>query len=333
MAMGRQRLKKIVSRYQDSDDAVHPFDTPYYYEWWYFDGVFENGYTYTVSCFWRAVVMGSPVPFIAMSVYTPDGNKIDGAGVFDYKDSHASPDKCNVSVGNNYIRQEGSVYKLSMHVQQLGANMGVEMTYSRRVPGWKWSEDGILLDDDTGKQGWVCALPRADVEGKLFIDGKPIPVKGQGYHDHNWGNTLMSNSVNGWVWGRMFHPEYTFVYFCLMPLTSETGINSALYLARNDEPVFASTGIKFTMGKNVLHEETGKSIPTDIIIDGSSEGVDVRCHLNVVKVLEAKTSEPDPGGFVSNYYRRLNTYDARITIDGKSVTITGEAINEHVLLR
>ncbi|MCX6006576.1 MAG: hypothetical protein NTZ34_04850, partial [Chloroflexi bacterium] len=85
-------MKELISTYKDRDDAIHPFDTPYYYEWWYFDGVLENGYTYTVSCFCRALVMGNPAPFIMMSIYTPDGKKFDGAEVFDYNDSHASPD-------------------------------------------------------------------------------------------------------------------------------------------------------------------------------------------------------------------------------------------------
>ena len=139
--------------------------------------------------------------------------------------------------------------------------------------------------------------------------------------------------MTGWIWGRMFHQEYTFVYFYLLPLTGKTGIRSALYLVRGDEPLFASLAMKFTTGKNVLHGETGKSIPTDIIFEGRSGNVDVYCHLDAVKVLEAIKSEADPNGHTSYYYRRLNKYDARITIDGKTSIVTGEAINEHVLLR
>ena len=26
------------------------------------------------------------------------------------------------------------------------------------------------------------------MKGDLLFDGKKIPVKGEGYHDHNWGN-------------------------------------------------------------------------------------------------------------------------------------------------
>ena len=322
-------MGNIVSNYKDSDDAVHPFDSANYYEWWYLDGVFENGYTFTHSCFWRTIVGGMRVPVVLMHIYTPEGKRLEGADGFNYTDCHAGPDKCDVAMGKNFIRQEGDLYKLSVHAMDIGA----ELTYKGKVPGWKWSEDGLLVDDDTGKHGWVNALPRADVTGNLFIGGKAIPVKGEGYHDHNWGNVLMSASMTGWIWGRMFHQEYTFVYFYLLPLTGETGIRSALYLVRGDEPLFASLAMKFTTGKNVLHGETGKSIPTDIIFEGRSGNVDVYCHLDAVKVLEAIKSEADPNGHTSYYYRRLNKYDARITIDGKTSIVTGEAINEHVLLR
>jgi hypothetical protein len=61
--------------------------------------------------------------------------------------------------------------------------------------------------------------------------------------------------------------------------------------------------------------------------------VDVHCRLAVTKALDAIKSEPDPNGRTSYYYRRLNRYDARITVDGRTSVVSGDAINEHVLLR
>jgi len=86
-------------------------------------------------------------------------------------------------------------------------NVGVELTYRRKLPGWKWTADGLLKNDAEGKQGWTNALPRASVTGKLFIDGQTIPVKGEGYHDHNWGDVEMSHSFAGWGWGRNVRSE------------------------------------------------------------------------------------------------------------------------------
>ncbi len=42
---------------------------------------------------------------------------------------------------------------------------------------------------------------------------------------------------------------------------------------------------------------------------------------------------PDKGGFMTNYYRRLNKYHASIVVDGEPDEVTGEALNEYVMLR
>ena len=322
-------MDKIVSNYQDKDDAVHPFDSPDYYEWWYLDAMFDNGYSCALSCFWRTRYLDIHVPLIIVDIYPPEGERIRGAEGFDYKDCHASLEKCDVAWKTNFVRQEGDKYNVSLRV----GNVGVELTYRRKLPGWKWTADGLLKNDAEGKQGWTNALPRASVTGKLFIDGQTIPVKGEGYHDHNWGDVEMSHSFAGWGWGRMFDPKYTFVYGWFMPFKKDDPLIPSLYVAKGSEPIFASPGVKCTLSREVLHEESGNSIPTEIVITGGSKDVDIYCHLDVVKVLDYMKTDADPGGFTTNYYRRLNKYDARIKIEGKTDEVSGEAFNEYVLLR
>ena len=38
-----------VSVYQDKDDATHPYNTDNYYEWWYLDAQFDNGYSCVIT--------------------------------------------------------------------------------------------------------------------------------------------------------------------------------------------------------------------------------------------------------------------------------------------
>ncbi|MCX6007126.1 MAG: hypothetical protein NTZ34_07700, partial [Chloroflexi bacterium] len=152
-------------------------------------------------------------------------------------------------------------------------------------------------------------------------------------HDHNWGDVEMSHSFAGWGWGRMFDPKYTFVYGWFMPFKKDDPLIPSLYVAKGSEPIFASPGVKCTLSREVLHEESGNSIPTEIVITGGSKDVDIYCHLDIVKVLDYMKTDADPGGFTTNYYRRLNKYDARIKIEGKTDEVSGEAFNEYVLLR
>ena len=112
----------------------------------------------------------------------------------DPKNCSSGADKCNVKMGDNFIRQEGDKYVFSMKAQKIGA----ELTYHRRIPGWKQNGTGLLYDDGDKKQGWVISAPRSDVEGTLYIDGVAVPVKGKGYHDKNWATrTCMTVSAAG----------------------------------------------------------------------------------------------------------------------------------------
>jgi len=38
-------LKNVSTAYSDKDDALHYYKTPSYYEWWYNDVHFDNGYS------------------------------------------------------------------------------------------------------------------------------------------------------------------------------------------------------------------------------------------------------------------------------------------------
>jgi predicted secreted hydrolase len=323
-------MEKIVSRYEDKDDAVHPFNSPDYYEWWYLDAMFDNGYSCALSCFWRTRYQDFHVPLIIVDIYPPEGERIRGAEGFDYKDCHASTEKCDVAWKKNFVRQEGDTYKVCLRAE----NVGVELTFSRKLPGWKWTADGLLKNDVDGKQGWTNAMPRASVTGKLFVNDRTIPVKGEGYHDHNWGDVEMSQSFAGWGWGRMYDPKYTFVYGWFIPFDKSAPLIPSLYVARHAEIVFASPSVSVKLSKEVIHAESGISIPTDILIKAKAKDIDINCHLDIIKVLDYMKTDPvTAGGFTTNYFRRLNEYNARIMIDGSTEEVSGEAFNEYVLLR
>ncbi|MBN1375896.1 MAG: hypothetical protein JXA01_07055 [Dehalococcoidia bacterium] len=322
-------MKKIVSKYQDSDDAVHPYDSPNYYEWWYLDAIFDNGYSCTLSCFWRTEYEGQHIPMIIIDLYPPEGERIRGSAAFDYTDCSASLEKCDVKWGDNYIVQEGDLYRVHLRAE----NIGVDLTYKRKVPGWKWTSNGLVKNDVTGKQGWVNPMPRAEVTGNLLLDGKVIPVRGDGYHDKNWGDVEMSNSYAGWGWGRMYDEKYTFVYGWFMPLIKENPIIPSLFVARESEIIFASPAIKFTMSKEAIHAESGINMPDQIDIRALSEGIDICCRLDIVKVLEYVTNVTGPGGSNTNYFRRLNSYNARIKMGETVEEVSSQALNEYVLLK
>ena len=68
--------------YTDRDDGLHPYDSTGYYERWYFDAQFNNGYICTTALFWRRH-SGSHQPSVVIDIYGPDGRKIHADEAFD----------------------------------------------------------------------------------------------------------------------------------------------------------------------------------------------------------------------------------------------------------
>ena len=80
------------------DYALHPSDEPGWWEWWYFDADFENGYSIAGTFHF-----GSPRPpanrdarFIEIAVYDPEGNKRTIRKRHPVDQCYASEETCKV---------------------------------------------------------------------------------------------------------------------------------------------------------------------------------------------------------------------------------------------
>ena len=83
----------------------------------------------------------------------------------------------------------------------------------------------IYEKKDTNNNGkvplhqWLLSVPKADVEGSMTIieqSGgavRTIPVRANGYHDHNLGAVPMQEYISRWYWGRAFSGPFDLVYY------------------------------------------------------------------------------------------------------------------------
>ncbi len=315
--------------YFDKDDAIHPYATPDYYEWWYLDAIFPNGWIVAAALFWRTHTLKDHAPSVQLDIYSPDGRKHRGLESFAIAAARAGTEKCDVTLGPNLLRQEGDNYHLVLRAGEVGANL----LYTRKVPGWKPSPTGLMVDDATGRQGWCNPIPRGEVEGTLWFEGQPVTVRGgQGYHDHNWGDTGMDRSMGGWGWGRVHAPPFTYVYGWLTPLDKKGTPRPALFVARDAQPIFVSGDLSCAMGGFQPHPEAGLQVPTTLDIGGKVPwGVEVDFKLTLDKVLDWQQNGQATGSPMT-YFRRLSRMDSTIRALGKTETVTGQAIDEYVVM-
>ena len=72
---------------------------------------------------------------------------------------------------------------------------------------------------NTAAHSWNLAVSRADVTGRISISDaaeKNIDVvhfRGTGYHDHNFDNRWLPETVSDWQWGRAHFADATAVFY------------------------------------------------------------------------------------------------------------------------
>ncbi len=209
-------------------------------EWWYFDAHLDNGYF--VVGFFRAKHERTGKTGVEITIYNPQGKKIQK--IYDYKQSDlmVSKKNANLRIGNNYIKVDYSnekfpTYEISLDEREYGLNL----FYKAKVQGWMPGK-GYTEFSNKGHFGWCVALPKAEVEGTITVDNNNISVKGIGYHDHNWLNFNLAFVVDYWYWGRIYSDTFTIIFAYIKCNKKMENFPIHVLMVAKDENVIMSTG-------------------------------------------------------------------------------------------
>ena len=315
--------------YTDKDDALHFYPGEKYYEWWYLDAQFDNGYSCVITFHYRLLFMTPHIPAVQLHIYTPEGKQHMGFKAFDPKDISASEEFCDVKMGSNYVRQEGGVY----HVYARTRRAGMDLTFKNILPGWKSSNKGLYQKNDN-IQGWVVPVPRGEVEGTLYIgETEEVKVKGnRGYHDHNWGNTNIDEAFSGWYWGRLYDDKYTLIYGWCFPRDNSDGIASNLYLARGNQPLLGTANFTLKQENMETDADLQRQYARTLKIAGGEGKTGFDCRLDTQRVVE-KIDMEKAGGRPIYYWRFLADYNADFKTNGLDEKVSGQTIHEYMLFK
>jgi hypothetical protein len=167
------------------------------FEWWYFDGLLDDG-TVVVVWFGDNWFYGSHKRAVAVEVTPPGEPTRHVLRTFEAPGSF-STDHADIRIGPH--RFEGDLDTYLIHVDPLETGgLGCDLTLRRRVASYRPATGYI----EAGKRffAWLVAVPEGAVTGTLTADGVTRPVTGSGYHDHNWGNVSPAKLFDNWWWGR-----------------------------------------------------------------------------------------------------------------------------------
>lgn len=258
-------FKFIPSDITLQDDAFHGSTDPRFTEWWYFDAVFDNGYSVQLSIRVLSIIKNRFVPVIQrLDIYKDGALLKHNKKKHSLKKSELSRKKPLVELSNEQV-MEGKVNKdgnFEYHLTFKINNTSADLIFEGCTDGWKGA--------NPGGDFWAVILPRAKVKGSLRIGNNEIKVKGMGYHDHNWDVKYKVTRKNlGWFWGKINTKSFTITWATIF---KNKKIGQPLIVVNENNKGytnFSPEEIKFIADE--LNSENGKIIPHHFVLEASNE--------------------------------------------------------------
>jgi hypothetical protein len=203
-----------------------------YFEWWYFDGLLDDG-TVVVVWFGDNWLYGSHKRAVNIEL-TPPGmltrrimRTFDDPGAF-------ARDQANIQIGPHSFKGNLQTYAIHVDATETGG-VGCDLALRRRVASYRPATGYIKADDKFF--AWLVAVPEGAVTGMLTADGVTRQVTGSGYHDHNWGNVSPADLFDNWWWGRGRSGDHTIIASDIHGKAAVGGTQIPLFFVADDHRV------------------------------------------------------------------------------------------------
>jgi len=269
-----ENMSFIPKRISLKDDALHKSKGVGQVETWYYEGIFKNNY--------------SIVSLVNIFCFRKIGIVL--TGLFIYKD--------NKLVKN--IRNRASLRYFNVSEEKLLIVTNKEPLITVRIENDpnKWDCKVVMGDKKNGfdlnffnaKKPWGgnqylgrwIVVPRSEIKGILYHEGKKIDVTGEGYHDHNiypFYKPLFNKGVN---WGKIRTESFNIVWAWVMKNSKK---QEYICVINKDNEFFSIPSQDVNLSVKSHIKKHRKIVPTkyniyvkknDILIDIDIESID--CH-------------------------------------------------------
>jgi hypothetical protein len=326
---GEFGAERNISRYRGRDDGSHIFhNEEEYYEWWYMDAAFDNKYRYAMAFHYRNGFKKPVAPTMNFSIFKPDGGKIERYAEIDPAAASAHPDYCDVRMGESFMKDMGSHYDIFVKI----GNSGARLKLTKSAVPWLPGNGLIYHEKETGNcEGWVVPVPTGNIEGQLYLEDETISVKGNGYHDHNWGNGAMRRVFDYWYWGRIHTGNFCVVYAKVVPVDKTMPEINPLLIVRGEEIVLATNKLKVELEDFRIEPEFNQRYAGRLLLSANAEGVTADIGIRTDRIVETrqlpKTAERN-----QNYYRFVGDFNMSVEVDGVKENAAGELLHEYIIL-
>ncbi len=319
-------------------------DPDHTFEWWYFDMQLDDGSTLvtTFSNKPHTDPHGPLRPSVLAIYRDTDGNRIRLNPDVPVDQFTAATDGCDVRIGASTVTGDLASYQLHIEVDGLTA----DLTLTRHAPSWRPGAGMSYFDAEQTKYlGWVVAVPYGTVEGTITVNGQTRNVTGAGYHDHNWGNELMSSMLDHWYWGRAHIGDYTVVYVRMTTkgLFGLGAINLPTFLLAKGDEVITDDLLPLRLETSGDVPGPGhQTYPTQLVWSWRTDEGRVTMTVTnptMIEALDMTEGEPEWKRPLIHLFEHPMYYDfnadMELAIDLKGIkeTVTGRTLYEKMMFR
>jgi len=187
------------------DDTYHGSNQSCATEWWYFDAILNQQYSFQFSIHIYDIY-STGFATIQCNIYN-NTTKIISEKIMHHQSTMTlSQNKPYIAINNNPLmicNQQMTNGHEKYQITYSGAQYSFNLTYIGITSGWKGT---------TTAGEWAVIHPKAIVNGSITINNTAIPVSGIGYHDHNWNVTFTTGLNYGWLWGKTITNEHSLTW-------------------------------------------------------------------------------------------------------------------------
>ena len=241
------------------EDGRRTTQSPDNFEWWYFDGLLDDG-TVVVVWFGDNWFYGSHKRAVNIELTQPGKPTRRIMRTFDAPGSFAT-DQADIQIGPHRFKGDLGVYSIHVDAAETGG-VGCDLTLRRRVASYRPATGYI----EAGKPyfAWLVAVPEGAITGTLTADGVTRQVTGSGYHDHNWGNVSPADLFDNWWWGRGRSGGHTIIASDIHGKASVGGTEIPLFFVGDEHGVQIDAyglDVKTVEGGPVRHPDPNHERP------------------------------------------------------------------------
>ena len=338
---GPGRKDGKVTEFKPEYDALHiDMSKKGNAEWWYFDAQLDNGFM--VVGFFRAKHERTGKTGVEITIYKPNGEKIQNVYDYSRQDLKVTKEDANLSIGKNYIKVDYTNEKLPTYEVYLNeGDYGFHLKFKAVVQSWI-PGNGYTKFGEMGHFGWCVPLPRADVEGTIKVDGETITVKGIGYHDHNWLSFNLVRVVEYWYWGRIYSDNFTIVFAFIKCNKKMDNYKIKVLMLAKDEKILESTGeYEISQEEFQFNEVVNNSYPRILKF---SKGNQMNITLKVQEIIDGDNLLFELSPILRfavkyllrlkpGYFRLKSKFNIEIKLDGESYKEQGTTLHEMVVAK